>query len=472
MRKTKHFFLALLAVTTLSTAWASGLSGNKPDNDPAKTTYTVQWTGETDVVYDGQPQNGISATYNDGTTDHQLTLTYTNGTVTTTTAPVNAGAWTVIANSPSGVSLTGTTTMLNIQPAPVYVTGAAAEIAKFADGTLIGVVTNNGVLNGVFGNDPIGHVTSAVFDNGSLGTGKTITLHYALTSSNPTMLNNYVVTPTSQFYTDNGVVIANMLPNTTYGQSGSGIDISTTGYCTGNSYFINYRLASGLPDQYRIDFADGRFTDIPWTDLTVAGQNGTMNVLFPNATVPSGNYAMTIYFRDSRYPALESNPFNVTFNVNLSSDFTKPLFDNVIALVDTCNCFENIQWYHNGVAIPGANGYFYREEGGLTGDYYITATMNGVPTATCPQNNLTTLISDENMNATVAAHPNPTVDNVTITIDGSESFIHTYTVVSTLGVEMMRGAFEGNHFTIDMRSFQHGNYMVNVDGNVVRVIKN
>ena len=161
MRKTKHFFLAFLAVTGLSTAWASNLPGNGPDNDPAKTSYTVVWTGETDVIYDAHPQDGITAVYVDGdNVTHTLTLTYTNGTEVRTTAPVNAGAWTVIANSPSGISLVGATTMLNIQPAPVYVTGAAAEIAKFADGTLIGVVTNNGVLNNVMGNDQIGHVTS------------------------------------------------------------------------------------------------------------------------------------------------------------------------------------------------------------------------------------------------------------------------------------------------------------------------
>ena len=467
MRKTKHFFLAFLAVTGLSTAWASNLPGNGPDNDPAKTSYTVVWTGETDVIYDAHPQDGITAVYVDGdNVTHTLTLTYTNGTEVRTTAPVNAGAWTVIANSPSGISLVGATTMLNIQPAPVYVTGAAAEIAKFADGTLIGVVTNNGVLNNVMGNDQIGHVTSAVFDNGSLGTGKTITLHYALTSSDPTMLNNYVVTPTSQFYTDNGVVIPNMLPDNSFGQNG--IDIATTGYCTGNGYNISYRLTSGAPDQFSIDFADARFSDIDWTNISTPG---SLNITFPNADVPSGNYAMTVYFRDSRYPNLVSNPITVNFNINLSSSYTMPLFDNVIALVDTCNCFSNIQWYHNGVAIPGANGFFYREEGGLTGEYFVTADMNGVPTATCPQTDMNTLISENSQSATVNVYPNPTTENITLSISGSENVFHTYTVISTVGVEMMRGAFQGDNFTIDMRNLQHGNYMVNVDGIVVRVIK-
>ena len=65
MRKTKHLFLALLAVSGLSTAWASNLPGSKPDSTAAKTAYDVVWTGETNVVYNGQPQNGLTASYVD-----------------------------------------------------------------------------------------------------------------------------------------------------------------------------------------------------------------------------------------------------------------------------------------------------------------------------------------------------------------------------------------------------------------------
>lgn len=478
MRKTKHLFLALLAVTTLSTAWASKLPGSKPDSNAAKSTYTVQWTGESNVIYTAQPQDGLTAIIVDGNSvTHNLTLTYTNGTevIYAPNHPVNAGAWTVTANAPAGVTLENATAMLNIQPAPVYVTGAAAEIAKFADGSLAGVVTDNGVLNGVLGNDQVNHVTSAIFSDSFVGTGKTITLYYALTGDLE-MLTNYVVTPSSAFYTDAGVVIPNIAPNISIGQHG--IDISAYGYCTGNGYHINYHLLSGNPDQYRIDFADSRFTDINWTNLANGGTNGDIYVDFPTANVPSGDYNMSIYFRDSRYPALESNPISVTFHMNLPSTYTMPLFDNVIALVDTCNCFTDIQWYHRAnagdtwAAIPGANGYFYREEGGLTGEYFVSAKMNGVQTYTCPQTDINTLISDDNQNVTVSAYPNPTAESVTITIEGSENALHTFRVLNTLGVEMMRGAFEGDNITIDMRAYQHGNYMVNVDGVVVRVIRN
>jgi hypothetical protein len=472
MRKTKHLFLALLAVTTLSTAWASELPGSKPDSNAAKSTYTVQWTGESNVIYTAQPQDGLTAIIVDGNSvTHNLTLTYTNGTevIYAPNHPVNAGAWTVTANAPAGVTLENATAMLNIQPAPVYVTGAAAEIAKFADGSLAGVVTDNGVLNGVLGNDQVNHVTSAIFSDSFVGTGKTITLYYALTGDLE-MLTNYVVTPSSAFYTDAGVVIPNIIPNNSIGQRG--FELSAYGYCTGNNYSINYHLTSGSPDQYRIDFSDARFVDVNWADLATGGANGTINITIPDANVPAGDYTMDVYFRDSRYPALESSPVTLNFHVNLPATYTMPLFDNVIALVDTCNCFTDIQWYHNGTAIPGANGYFYREEGGLTGEYFVSARMNGVQTYTCPQTDMNTLISDGDQNVTVSAYPNPTAESVIITIEGSENALHTFRVLNTLGVEMMRGAFEGDNITIDMRAYQHGNYMVNVDGVVVRVIRN
>ena len=488
MRKTTHLFLALLAVTGLSTTtWASDLPGNDPDSNAAKTSYTVQWTGETDVVYTAQQQNVLSASYVDGNNVLQsLNLTFTNAdgseVISSPNCPVNAGAWTVTAHaSQPGVTLDNATIMLNIQAAPVTVTGAMAELAKFADGRLEGVVTNNGVLNGVLGNDQVSHRTTAIFSDFNEGAGKTITLWYALVADDTVLLHNYYMSPHSQHFTDSGVVIANMLPdltiqNTDTTVAQNGIDLNAFGYCTGTGYSIAYHLISGNPDEYRIDFADTRITDVDWTSLTTPGATGTVDINLP-VDLPTGDYTMDIIFRDSRYPGLESQPITVNFHVNLPETYTMPLFDDVIALVDTCNCFTDIQWYHRAnasdtwTAIPGANGYYYREEGGLTGEYFVSAKMNGVDTYTCPQTDMETLISDDQQ-VTVSAYPNPTRENVNITIEGSDASTHAIRVINTMGVEMLHGTFEGNSVTIDMQSYPRGNYMVTVDGIVVRVIRN
>lgn len=482
MSKTKHLFLALLAVTGISTAaWASNCS----DGDPAKTSYTVQWTGATSVTYNALPQNGLSASYVDGNNvTHTLQLTFTNGTeiINSPNYPVNAGSWMVTAHSPqAGDQLDGASNVLNIAQAPVYVTGAAAEIAKFADGTLSGVVTNHGQLNGVQGNDNVSNITTAIFSDAIVGTGKTITLYYALVGDT-TLLSNYLLTPSSAFYTNSGIVIPNIVPdanlqNTDSTVAQNGMDISAYGYCSGNSYSVRYHLSSGNPDQYRIDFADPSFTDVAWTDLPTAGANGTIDVPFP-ANLATGDYVMNLIFRDSRFPALESLPITVSVHVNLPETYTMPLFSNVIALVDTCHCFTDIQWYHRAnagdawAAIPGANGYYYREEGGLTGEYFVSARMNGVLTYTCPQTDLATLIADEEQPANVKAYPNPTTESVNVTISGTTTTTHILRVVNTMGVEMECRTFEGNSTTIDMNDYQKGNYMVSVDGMVVRVIRN
>lgn len=488
MSKPKHFILAMLAVTCVSTAaWAFDMpsSSRLLNGSDMKAVCNVQWTGETVVTYSAQPQTGLSASYVDANSvTHTLQLTFTNGIeeISSPNYPVNAGTWNVTAHSPQpGDQLNGATATLTILPAPVYVTGAAAELAKFADGTIDGVVTEQGTLHGVLGNDNVSHITTAIFSDFLVGEGKTITLWYALVGDT-NVLANYILTPNSVEYTDAGIVIPNMLPNpnaqntdTTIAQNG--IDLYAYGYCSGSNYNIRYHLISGNPDQYSLDFANPSITDVDWTNLSVTGANGIINVNMP-VDLSSGDYAVNIYFRDSRFPALISNPIPVSLHVNLPETYTMPLFDNVIALVDTCHCFTNIQWYHRAnagdewAAIPGATDYYYREEGGLTGEYFVRADMNGVQTYTCPQSDVATLISDDAQPAKIMAYPNPTSESVTVAVSGSRTDTHLMSVINTMGVEMESRTFEGDNVTIDMRGYQKGNYMVSVDGMVVRVIRN
>lgn len=498
MRKTKHFLLALLAVTGLSTAWASGLSGNTPDNDPAKATYSVVWTGVTDTTYTGGQMSCLSASYNNGTTNVPLTLTYTrndiNGNpieVVTSGAPVNAGSWNVVANPPSGVTLTGNTNTLNIHPAKVYVTDAAARLAKFADNTSAGIVTNQGTIHGVLAGDNVTCATSAIFGDlvvtgtdtnfvpaTTVGKNKTISFYYALVGD-LNKVNNYSFVNDTHQYTHYGEIIEGYAPDLLYGNLG--FNLPADGFCAGAGYTIPYQLVDGRPDQYRIDFASDLIPDVNWCNLLpgdVYQHNGSISFNLPDADLPA-NTSMNVYFRDSRLPYLESQPLTVVFGMNLPSSYTMPLFDNVIALVDTCNCFTDIQWYHSTdggatwTAIPGANGYYYYEANGLTGQYKVSAKKDGVNVWTCPQTDVATLVTDpSSASMTVNAYPNPTTENVTISISGSENAIHTFTVISTLGVEMMRGAFSGDQYTLDMSNYQRGSYMLNVDGKVVRVIKN
>ena len=448
--------------------------------------YSTVWSGSSTTTYNSQPYTGLVAKYIDFQgNEHTPMLTFTNGstTITTPNYPVNAGTWTVTATGEVGDVLTNTVNTLVINPAVVYVSNAVVETAKFVDGNTDAVVTNIGTLNNVQGNDVVTHNTTAVFNDATVGEGKTITLTYSLNGDSE-LLANYNLDPATQVYTTNAYIIEPMTPDTNRVSTEDttvveeGMDIYAYGYCSGSTYSIRYHLNSGNPDQYKIDFADNRFTDVDWTDLAIAGTDGTIDIEVP-VDLPTGDYTLTVTFRDSRFTWLESKPISVSFHVNLPETYTVVLFDNVIALVDTCHCFTDIQWYHRAdassdwYAIPGATGYYYHAtDAQLKGEFFVKVRMNGIETYTCPQTDMETLYSDNEQSVSVKAYPNPATERVTIAISGSTEPIHKLRIINNLGVEMESITFEGDSTVINMSNYQQGNYMVTVDGAVVIVIRN
>ncbi len=372
---------------------------------------------------------------------------------------------------------------LTVNKAHVYVSDAEAQIAKFADGHANAVVLEQGILNGIKLNDPIAHVTTAAFSSADVAEHLTITLFYELTGD-AALLNNYYLDPTSDIFTNEGVIIEPFIPDNEEKPEdkeatvNEGIEIYAYGYCDGSGYSLKYHLESGNPDQYKIDFADSRFTDVDWTNLVITGKDGTIDIEIP-VDMPTGDYTMTVYFRDSRFDWLESRQFNVTFHVNLPETYVRPLFDNVIALVDTCECLTDIQWYWRANStdlwqpIEGANGYYYHVDGKLTGEYFVAAKMNGEPTFTCGQADMETLYgADQQAEAPVVrAYPNPVVNSTTVTIENSIEWIHNIRIVNLMGAEVMNATFEGDKTNVEMSGYPQGNYMISVDGIVVKVMK-
>ena len=394
------------------------------------------------------------------------------------------------AITPSGVSnpnyaITFVNGKVTVSKAVVKVAGAEAQIAKFEDGNTNAVVLNAGQLEGIKFNDAVAHETTASFSDASIGEGKTITLFYELTGD-AALLANYDLTPASDVFTAEGVIIEKFIPDNNpdekeddEAQIEEGIEVYAYGYCDGSGYSLRYHLNSGNPDQYKINFDDSRFEDVNWTNLTTPGKDGTIDIEIP-VDMPTGDYTFTATFRDSRFDWLESNALNVTFHVNLPETYVTPMFDNTIALVDTCNCFTDIQWYHRADAseawqpIAGATGYYYRPADGskLTGEFFVQAKMNGVPTYTCGQADMQTLYgADKQQKAIVKAFPNPVVNTTTVSIEHSDNWEHALHVVNLMGVEIINTTFEGDRTTIDLDGHAQGNYMISVDGIVVKVMK-
>ena len=251
----------------------------------------------------------------------------------------------------------------------------------------------------------------------------------------------------------------------------NGIEVEAYGYCAGPGA-VRYRLSSGQPNEYRLAFAHAAFPAADWTPITTPG---SIDIEVPAGLV-TGDYSAVLQFRHSSWPELTSAAIPVVIHVNLPETYVQPLFNDVIALVDTCQCLTDVQWYHREAGetewtlIPGANDYYYHQEGGLTGEYFVSAKMNGVETYTCPQSDMGTLITDGNI--TLTAYPNPTASVVTLTLDGSRRASHEVRVLTTTGIELERRSFEGDSLRMDLSAYPRGSYIVSVDGMAVRVIRN
>ncbi len=436
-------------------------------------TYPVSWTGDNQtVVYNSLPVSGIVASY---TNDTNLTLAANlvyikgNDTIYSPEMPVNAGIYTIYAVPINpAYHLGNNTTTLTILPATVTISGIVVDSIKYYDGSDTAHVSNLGAISGVQGSDLLSHSATAWYTDANVGTGKDIIVAYLLAGDKAI---NYSLSKQRDTVTHNGVILTAITPDTA--REDNGIDVDATGYCAGNGA-VRYYLSSGNPDQYKLTFNDAAFTNVDWTPITTPG---SIDITVP-AGVVTGDYTATLVFGNSAYPQIESAPISITFHVNLPETYTMPLFSDVIALVDTCHCFTDIQWYHREsgetawTLIPGATGHYYQQVGGLTGEYRVSATMAGVPTFTCPQTDVTTLISDEETPDTkVSAYPNPATDRVVVSIDNSMAERHTLRVMSIMGLTLESTTFDGNSTTVDMSQYQSGNYVVSVDGIVVRVIK-
>ncbi|MBO7367224.1 MAG: T9SS type A sorting domain-containing protein, partial [Paludibacteraceae bacterium] len=392
------------------------------------------------------------------------------------------------AITPSGVTsdnynITFIDGTLTVTRAEVYVSDATVYPAKFEDGGIEAVITSHGKLNGVKLEDVVTHtVTSAVYSDAAVGEDKVITLTYAL-NGDADLLTNYLLKPVSEDYAEKGSIIEQIIPDNEYQSEAeativvNGIEIYAYGYCDGGDYSLKFHLKSGNPDQYKIVFDSDLIEDVDWTDLETPGKEGVITLALPEE-LPAGDYNMTVFFRDSRFDWLESDPIAASIHATVAESFVVPLFNNTIAVVDTCQCFTDIQWFYRASeteeweALRGATGYYYHSNEKLTGEYFVRANMNGVNIYSCPQKDMDTLYgSNKNANVTVSATPNPVIDFVTISIEGSEAQNHTLKIVNMSGVEVFSTTFEGNSIKVDMTSYQKGNYVVSVDGVTAKVIK-
>lgn len=108
----------------------------------------------------------------------------------------------------------------------------------------------------------------------------------------------------------------------------------------------------------------------------------------------------------------------------------------------------------------------------------VRVKINGVETYTCPQGNLHHLLDgieavEECGKATLTVYPNPTTDAVTVIFNNEKTRGegHTLRVMNMVGAEMEHSTFQGERTMIELSEYPSGQYMVSVDGVVVKLIK-
>lgn len=434
--------------------------------------FDVVWNGGFVTNYTAEPYTGLTASFTDTLSGQTVDclLTYTNGDATSNTA-VRTGIYTVTASAADTnyhLSDSTVTRLLTIMPAVVSVNGATAELRKTFDATDVAVVTNPGTV-AALGNDDLTVSTVAHFDNANPGTGKAIIANYTLGGAD---LAQYTLARTSDTIATNGEILEPMVIDADYEGSDNGIIADAAGYCGGDEADIAYYLESGNPTDYRLYFdsaarAQG-FTDVAWTAIATVGQ---LDIDVP-VDAQAGTYTANMRLRNELGDS--SALIAVRFQVNMSKNYVRPLFSDVMAVVDTCGCISDVQWYEDGVYV--GDGYYYQAANGTAGHtYHIQATFtdadgNQSTAVTCEQDDLSTLATEQPL-AEVSVYPNPVADEATVAISNSTAATHSLRVLNQLGVVVFSASFEGESATVNMADFGRGSYMLSVDGVVVRVIK-
>ena len=457
-----------------------------PNYSPRSRTSTTVWSGPDTVRYSGRDNidTSFSAMVYFAPVTNHTTMVFIAGDTTiysaddfvvrtNTGAPATEGGKHVY-ESPYTISVDTFSTTLTVLP--YMVNAVDIEVQKvryYRQGDQTAAVLNNGRPDVVLPGDNLTiNDFVALYSDEEPGENKVITA-YGITLGGTSARNYELVEDTLHVAFDGrilyfGLAQADTLTN--------GFDVTYAGYCVGTSqiqFHVDHANGATNPDMYSLNFASDRFVDV--TSAPVSG-NDFIVVNIPEGT-PAGNYSVDVVFWHSSYPTAKSDPVTFTFTVNLPKDIIQRIFENVMTVMNTDPNMiidtANIEWYHNDSLV--GYGPFYKEEGGLTGEYYVRFSYEDSTGAqytarSCVQDDLVSYPGN-GAKVAVKVYPNPTANVVNIAVENATQSTHTLRVMNIMGVTMLNTTFDGDATSIDFSQFGNGSYTVSVDGIVVRVIK-
>ncbi len=248
---------------------------------------------------------------------------------------------------------------------------------------------------------------------------------------------------------------------------GSIFYVKSDGYCPGSEDPISYTVLEGIPIDFRVEYSESAhmqgFEDVDWTSVSA---DSRIYILTPDNCLP-GEYHANVYFRNGNMTVTQAYP--VKFTVNLSQSYIVAIFEDVVSIDNRTNQFNNYQWYHNGEIIAGATKPYYQEIGGLTGSYFVKVNAGtDSEVRTCSRSVWDKIVKNEKI---ITVSQNPIKEGTTVTLHNFEESEHTLSVINQLGSIVLTERFSGNKFELNTNPIPAGNYIINVDGVSLKVIK-
>ncbi len=248
---------------------------------------------------------------------------------------------------------------------------------------------------------------------------------------------------------------------------GTIFSVKSEGYCPGSEDPISYTVLEGVPVDFRLEYSEQAktqgFKDMDWTFVSA---DSRINIITPEQC-EAGKYDANVYFRDENQIVTKAYP--VQFTVNLSQAYLVPIFEDVVSIDNRSNLFHSFQWYHNGKMIYGASKPYYQEIGGLTGSYYVKINEGtDSEMRTCSRNTWESISQGKKR---ISVSDNPIKEDVTVTLHNFDDSQHTLSVINQLGSTILTERFSENAITLSTNLIPPGNYIINVDGISLKVIK-
>lgn len=244
------------------------------------------------------------------------------------------------------------------------------------------------------------------------------------------------------------------------------------GYCAGTEGAVAFRIAAGVPTEYRAVVAAGA-ESLARAEYAPLDGSGSLSFAVPG--VGEGRATLWVQFRDVF--GFESEVYSVEISVNLSSDYITDIWSDVVSVVnkvdldDPANLtprFVSYQWYRNGEPISMATKPYYQQPGGLVGSYHArVVTTSGETLTICPK----TWGPGSVKALSLRVFPNPVTAAVNVALSDDDGGGHSLTVLDNKGVVVGRQSFTGAEAQFDMSALNPGLYIVVVDGLKANVVK-